>query len=72
MFIVTQDKQFSVKASTISRFFIDEDHSLYAYCGEDGELLLGKYQTSDGALDAMVAILEALETGKTYQVPADN
>lgn len=73
MYIISQNRKFSLNASVISRFFLDEDHSLYAYCGESDEtLLLGEYKTSGSALDAMVAVLDALDTGKPYSMPADD
>lgn len=73
MFIVSQDRKFSLNTSVISRLFLDDDHKLYAYCGETDEaLLLGAYKTSDGAMDAMIDVIEAIQEGKTYQVPADD
>lgn len=71
MYIISQNRKFSLNESVISRFFLDEDRKLYAYCGESDEaLLLGEYKTADSALDVMVAVIDAIEAGKNYQMPA--
>lgn len=72
MFIVSQDRKFSLNASIVNWFHIDADHNVFARCGEKNEVLLGKYKTSDRAIDAMVAVLDALDTGKPYSMPADD
>lgn len=72
MFIFSQSGNISINSKGISRFHIDEDHNIFSYCADSDEtLLLGSYSTSDKALDAMVAVVDAIEAGQTYRMPAD-
>lgn len=73
MFIFNQIGNISVKAEKISRFHVDEGHNVFSYCADGDEtLLLGSYSTSDKAMEALVAVVDAIETGKNYRMPADD
>lgn len=73
MFIYNQIGNISVKAENISRFHVDEGHNVFSYCADGDEtLLLGSYSTSDKAMDALVSVIDAVEAGKTYRMPADD
>lgn len=73
MFIISQNKKFSLNTTSISRFHLDENHSVFAYCADSDEsLLLGEYKTADKALDAMVEVTTAIWEGRNYQMPDDN
>lgn len=72
MFIYNQIGNISVKAERISRFHVDENHNIFSYCADSDEtLLLGSYSTADKAMDALVAVIDAIEAGKTYRMPID-
>lgn len=65
MFVFNQIGNISIKADRISRFHTDENHNIFAYSADSDEtLLLGSYSTSDKALDALVAVVDAIEAGK--------
>lgn len=73
MFIFNQAGNISVRSERISRFHVDEAHNLFAYSADSDEtMLLGSYSTSDKALDAMVAVIDAIEAGENYRLPADD
>lgn len=72
MFIYNQIGNISIKADRVSRFHVDEAHNLFAYSADGDEtMLLGSYSTSDKAMDALVAVIDAIEAGKTYRMPID-
>lgn len=73
MFIFNQAGNISVRSERISRFHVDEDGNIFSYCADSDEtLLLGSYGASDKALDAMVAVINAIEAGQNYRMPADD
>mgnify|MGYP001141464662 CR=1 FL=1 len=73
MFIFNQSGNISVRSDRVSRFHVDENHNVFAYSSDSDEtMLLGSYSTSDKALEAMVAAIDAVEAGKTYRMPADD
>lgn len=73
MFIFNQIGNISVRSDRVSRFHVDENHNVFSYCADSDEtLLLGSYGTSDKALEAMVAAIDAIEAGKNYRMPSDD
>lgn len=72
MFIISQFGNISINSKSVSRFHVDEDGNIFSYSADSDEtLLLGSYSTSDKALDALVAVVDAVEAGKNYRMPAD-
>lgn len=73
MFIISQFGNISINSKSISRFHVDEDGNIFSYSAESDEtMLLGAYSAPDKALDALVAVVDAIEAGKTYRMPADD
>lgn len=73
MFIFNQSGNISVRSDRVSRFHVDEDSNIFSYCADSDEtMLLGSYSAPGKALDALVAVVDAVEAGKNYRMPADD
>lgn len=76
MFVTSQSGDISIRSDLIKWFSLDETHNVSVYCRENNsnpiKMLVGTYKTSSKAIDAMIEVVDAIEAGKNYRMPADD